>query len=151
MKDVQDEPVDIYISSSWFDNGHWMWDIADTALNNMLNEQGGCLFAFDESITLKHNIKTIKQLKREKAKQDSLTWRIEFLNERVKENTSAFFTYSMFKDNMRCKKPFYPRVMSDVLSHKKNPYSIPKQTGEIRIIACDMAFVTNKKNDNSIF
>ena len=114
MKDVQDEPVDIYISSSWFDNGHWMWDIADTALNNMLNEQGGCLFAVDESITLKHNIKTIKQLKREKAKQDSLTWRIEFLNERVKENTSAFFTYSMFKDNMRCKKQFYQREMSDV-------------------------------------
>ena len=49
MKEVQDEPVDIYISSSWFDNGHWMWDIADTALDNMLNEKGGCLFAFDES------------------------------------------------------------------------------------------------------
>lgn len=151
IKDVQDEPVDIYISSSWFDNGHWMWDIADTALKNMLNGQGGCLFAFDESITLKHNIKTMKQLKREKAKQDSLTWRIEFLNERVKENTSAFFTYSMFKDNMRCKKPFYPRTTVDVLSRKRNPYAIPKQTGEIRIIACDMAFVTNKNNDNSIF
>lgn len=35
--------------------------------------------------------------------------------------------------------------------HKKNPYEIPRQSGEIRIVSCDMAFVTNKANDNSIF
>lgn len=151
MKEVQDEPVDIYISSSWFDNGHWMWGIADTALDNMLNEKGGCLFAFDESITLKHNIKTMRQLRREKSKQDSLTWRIEFLNERVRENTHAFFTYEMLSKNQRLKKAFYPRLAIDVRQHKRNPHDIPKQEGEIRVVSCDMAFVQNKKNDNSIF
>ena len=151
MKEVQDEPVDIYISSSWFDNGHWMWDIADTALDNMLNEKGGCLFAFDESITLKHNIKTMRQLRREKSKQDSLTWRIEFLNERVRENTHAFFTYEMLSKNQRLKKAFYPRLAIDVRQHKRNPHDIPKQEGEIRVVSCDMAFIQNKKNDNSIF
>ena len=151
MKEVQDEPVDIYISSSWFDNGHWMWDIADTALDNMLNEKGGCLFAFDESITLKHNIKTMRQLRREKSKQDSLTWRIEFLNERVRENTHAFFTYEMLSKNQRLKKAFYPRLTIDVRQHKRNPHDIPKQEGEIRVVSCDMAFIQNKKNDNSIF
>ena len=151
LKEVQDEPVDIYISSSWFHNGHWMWDIADTALDNMLNEKGGCLFAFDESITLKHNIKTMRQLRREKSKQDSLTWRIEFLNERVRENTHAFFTYEMLSKNQRLKKAFYPRLAIDVRQHKRNPHDIPKQEGEIRVVSCDMAFVQNKKNDNSIF
>lgn len=151
MKEVQDEPVDIYISSSWFDNGHWMWGIADTALDNMLNEKGGCLFAFDESITLKHNIKTMRQLRREKSKQDSLTWRIEFLNERVRENTHAFFTYEMLSKNQRLKKAFYPRLAIDVRQHKRNSHDIPKQEGEIRVVSCDMAFVQNKKNDNSIF
>ena len=151
MKEVQDEPVDIYISSSWFDNGHWMWDIADTALDNMLNEKGGCLFAFDESITLKHNIKTMRQLRREKSKQDSLTWRIEFLNERVRENTHAFFTYEMLSKNQRLKKAFYQRLAIDVRQHKRNPHDIPKQEGEIRVVSCDMAFIQNKKNDNSIF
>ena len=151
MKEVQDEPVDIYISSSWFDNGHWMWGIADTALENMLTEKGGCLFAFDESITLKHNIKTMKQLKREKSKQDSLTWRIEFLNERVRENTHAFFTYEMLSKNQKLKKAFYPRLTIDVRQHKRNPHEIPKQEGEIRVVSCDMAFIQNKKNDNSIF
>ena len=48
-------------------------------------------------------------------------------------------------------RPFYPRRTIDVLSNKKNPFDIPKQIGEIRIVACDMAFVEGKKNDNSIF
>lgn len=39
----------------------------------------------------------------------------------------------------------------DVRVGKKNPYAIPKQKGEIRVISCDMAFVENKNNDNSIF
>lgn len=156
ISELKEEPINIYISSSWLDNGHWMWDIVDMAESNMLKSyQAGdidtCLLAFDESITLKHNIRTMKQMQNEKKKQDSLTWRLEYLNERVKENTSAFFSYSMFSTNMRCKKPFYPRKNVDVLAHRRNPYAIPKQQGEIRIVACDMAFVTNKKNDNSIF
>lgn len=150
-KSIQEDPVDVYISSSWLDNGHWMWKIVDDNFKDMLNDKNVCLLAFDESITLKHNIKTMRQLQKEKRKQDPLTWRIEFLNERVKENTSAFFTYDMLIGNQNCKKPFYPRLAIDVKNKKKNPHEIPKQTGEIRIVSCDMAFVQNKKNDNSIF
>lgn len=150
IKELQEEPVDIYISSSWLDP-HWMWDIADNAYESMLNGTGGCLLAFDESITLKHNIRTQRQLQKEKRKQDPITWRLEFLNERIHENQSAFFTYSMFQDNQVIKRPFYPRRTLDVKTGKKNPYDIPKLTNEIRIVSCDMAFIENKKNDNSIF
>lgn len=150
-KDLQEETVDIYISSSWLDNGHWMWDIVDQAYGDMMNCKASCLLAFDESIALKHNIKSMRYFQTEKKKQDPLTWRIEFLNERVKENEHAFFTYSMLQQNQKIKKPFYPRSSLDVKSNKKNPYDILKQNGEIRIVSCDMAFVENKKNDNSIF
>lgn len=150
-KELQEEPVDIYISSSWIDNGHWMWGIVDQAYKDMLNDENSCLLAFDESITLKHNIKTLRQLKREKKKQDPLTWRIEFLNERVKENTYAFFPYELLFKNQRLKKPFYPRTLIDYKSRKKNPHNIEKQHDEVRIVTCDMAFIENKRNDNSIF
>ena len=147
-----DKSVDIYISSSWLDNGHWMWEIVDQAYKGMFKDgMPSALLAFDESIVLKHPIKDIEQLRKEKKKQDPLTWRIEFLNERVKENTSAYFTYSMLQQNQRLKKPFYPRDNMDVRAGKKNPYALPKQKGEIRVVCCDMAFVENKKNDNSIF
>ena len=151
MRELQEEPTDVYISSSWLDNGHWMWDIVDGAFKDMMKDKNAILLAFDESITLKHNIKTMKQLQRENKKQDPLTWRIEFLNERVKENTSAFFTYTMLIQNQTLKKPFYPRKLVDVKTHKKNPHSMQKQNGEIRIVSCDMAFITKKGNDNSIF
>lgn len=151
MKELQEESVDVYISSSWFDNGHWMWQIVDQAYDGMINDKDMCLLAFDESVTLKHNIKSMTYMRNEKKKQDQLTWRIEFLNERVKEDTSAYFSYNMLQKNQRVKKAFYPRKHPDVRTNRKNIYDISKQAGEIRIVSCDMAFVENKRNDNSIF
>lgn len=151
IKELKEEPVDIYISSSWFDNGHWMWNIVDQACKDMLDDKFSCLLAFDESITLKHNIRTLRQLKQEKKKLDALSWRIEYLNERVKENTSAFFTYSMLTQNQRLKQVFYPRLSIDYKSNKKNKYFIPKLPDEIRIISCDIAFVAGTQNDNSVY
>lgn len=151
IEDLKEEPTDIYISSSWIDNGHWMWNIVDQSYKGMMNEQPSCLLAFDESIALKHGIKTQKYYQTEKKKQDSLTWRIEFMNERVKENKYSYFSYSMLQQNQRLKKPFYPRTLLDYKTGKKNPHDISRQKGEIRIVACDMAFVENEKNDNSIF
>ena len=151
MEGLKEEPVDIYISSSWFDNGNWMWKIVDNAYDMMLNGKNACLLAFDEAVVLKHNIKSMTQLANEKRKQDSITWQLEFLNCRLKENQSAFFTYSLLQQNQRVTNPFYPRSNADFRSGKKNPYDIPKQKGEIRLVACDMAFVTNSANDNSIY
>lgn len=152
IPELQEETVDIYISSSWFDNGqNWMWDIVDQAYDDMLKGKASCLLAFDESIALMHKIKTMRYFQTEKKKLDPITWQLEFLNTRLKENRSAFFTYSMLQQNQRAKKPFYPRTLLDFKMGKKNPYDIPKQNGEVRIVACDMAFVENKKNDNSIF
>ena len=151
MPGLKEEAVDVYISSSWFDNGHWMWEIVDEAIADMYNGKPSCFLAFDEAVVLSHEIKSMQQLVKEKRKQDSLTWRIEFLNERVRENKSAYFTYSLLHQNQRSKRPFYPRTVADYVAGKRNPYEIPRQSGEVRIVSCDMAFVENKKNDNSVF
>ena len=64
-----DKSVDIYISSSWLDNGHWMWEIVDQAYKGLLkDDMSSVLLAFDESIVLKHNIKDIDQLRKEKTR-----------------------------------------------------------------------------------
>ena len=151
IEDLKEDPIDIYISSSWFDDGHWMWDIVDQAYKDMLDNGRSAMLAFDESITLKHNIRTQRQMQQEKKKQDPITWQIEFLNLRIRNNASAFFTYSMLMDNQTLRQVFYPRNHKDVKYHKKNKYAIPKQDGEIRVISCDIAFVEGKQNDNSIY
>ena len=151
IEDLKEDPIDIYISSSWFDDGHWMWDIVDQAYKDMLDDGRSAMLAFDESITLKHNIRTQRQMQQEKKKQDPITWQIEFLNLRIRNNASAFFTYSMLMDNQTLKQVFYPRNHKDVKFKKKNKYAIPKQEGEVRAISCDIAFVEGKQNDNSVY
>lgn len=151
IETLKEDPVDVYISSSWLDDGHWMWDLADQAYKDMLNGKHAALLAFDESVTLKHNIRTQKQMQQEKKKQDPVTWMIEFLNLKVRNNSSAFFTYGMLMDNQVLKQVFYPRNHNDVKNKKKNKYAIPKQDGEIRVISCDFAFVQGSSNDNSVY
>lgn len=151
IEDLKEDPIDIYISSSWFDDGHWMWDIVDQAYKDMLDDGRSAMLAFDESITLKHNIRTQRQMQQEKKKQDPITWQIEFLNLRIRNNASAFFTYSMLMDNQTLRQVFYPRDHKDVKFKKRNKYAIPKQEGEVRAISCDIAFVEGKQNDNSVY
>ena len=35
IPELQEENVDIYISSSWYDNGNWMWGIVDRTFDDM--------------------------------------------------------------------------------------------------------------------
>jgi hypothetical protein len=151
IKILQEEPVDIYISSSWQDLSHWMWEIVDMAYNGMLKNDGSVLLAFDESITLKHNLKTMKYMIREKKKQDPTTWKVEFLNLKVKDSMSSYFTYSMLMSRQTLKHVFYPRNILDYKSGRKNKYSIPKQDNETRVVSCDISFVAGEKNDNSVY
>ena len=151
IEDLKEDPTDVYISSSWFEP-HWVWDkIVDPSFKGMLENKNMCVLAFDESITLKHNIRTKKQMQLEKQKQDPITFAIEFLNLRMKQNASAFFPYKILLDNQNLKRVFYPRRNEDVRSGIKNKFFIPKQPGEIRVISCDFAFIDRDGNDNSAY
>ena len=149
--DLQEDPVDVYISSSWLDDGHLMWNIVDQAYTGMQKHNGSVLLAFDESITLKHHLKTMKQMIKEKKKQDPITWKIEFLNLRVKESLSSYFTYAMLMGRQKLQHVFYPRTTIDYKMGKRNKYAIPKIDNEIRVISNDIAFVAGDKNDNSVY
>lgn len=148
---LKEEPIDIYISSSWYDDGNWIWNISEQALDAMKKNKGGVMLAFDESITLKHDLKTIDQLIKEKKKQDPITWQIEFLNLKVRDAISSYFTYSMLINRQKLRQVFYPRSTIDFKSGRKNKYAIPKQDNEIRVISNDVAFVAGKQNDNSVY
>ena len=148
---LQEDPCDIYISSSWIDDGHYMWDIVEQAYNDMQRGEKSVLLTFDESITLKHHLKTLKQLQREKKKQDPVTWKTEFLNLRVKDSLSSYFTYSMLTNRQILKHVFYPRNSLTFKQNHKNKYAIPKMENEVRVISNDIAFVAGSQNDNSVY
>ena len=146
-----EEAVNIYISSA-APTSHWMGKLLKDTISSKYKDNTSCMLATDYSIALKHAIKTRAQLIEAKRTTDPITWREEYENEMLREGANAYFTYGLLTKNQTNKKAFYPRRYEDVRSKKKNPYSIPKQNGEIRIVACDMAFIErSNKNDNSCF
>lgn len=149
-QELLEEPVNIYISSS-ATTAHWMWNLLKNTAKYKFKDNSSCMLATDYSIALRHGIKTRKQLMDDKRTFDPITWRIEYENEMLRENASAYFTYTMFNNNQKIKKAFYPRTATDVHLKKKNQYAIPKQPNEIRVVSCDMAFVDKSANDNSVF
>ena len=119
-KILQEDPVDIYISSSWQDPTHWMWTIVDMNYELMLKH--GKRYAI--SIRRKHMPKTWIQNKttvgpKKSKKQDPTSWKVEFLNLRIKESDSAYFTYSMLMNRQISKQVFYPRNNLDIQSIRK--------------------------------
>lgn len=149
-KELKEEPKEIYISSAWY-KSHWMWDYMKLVTRDMLGKGKSVLIGMDYSIALKHEIKTRDFLVKERKKLDRVAWTIEYENQMVAENAHAYFTYDMLNKNRVLKRPFYPRKNEDVLSKVKAKHTIPKQAGEIRIIACDIAPEGGTGNDNSVF
>ena len=146
-----EEAVNIYISSA-APTSHWMGKLLKDTVSSKYGDNSACMLATDYSIALKHAIKTRAQLIEAKRSTDPITWREEYENEMLREGANSYFTYGLLTKNQTNKKAFYPRRYEDVRNKHKNPYSIPKQPGEIRILACDMAFIErSNKNDNSCY
>lgn len=147
---LTEEPTQIYLSSSISDT-HWLYKEAKNAMIDVLNGGDSCMIAFDYSIALKHNLKTVKDLLYAKSTTDPVTWLIEYENAVLRTNTKAFFSYDLIKENQTEHKAFYSRRSEDVINRKSNPFFVPKQKDEIRIISCDIAMIDRNGNDNSCY
>lgn len=145
-----DESKTLYISSSCT-SSEWFAKLGKDFMKGKYRDNLSCFLAMDLSVSLAHGIKTRAQLLEDKRTFDPITWRIEYENELLRENQSAFFSYKMLVQNQRLKKCFYPITTELARAKKKNPYDIPKQQDEVRLITCDFAFVDKKGNDNSAF
>lgn len=149
--DFIEESTNVYISSA-APTSHWMGKLLKETVKSKYNDGLSCMLATDYSIALKHTIKTVNDLIEAKRTTDPITWREEYENEMLREGASAYFRYELLNKNRRNKRAFYPRLNDDVRNKRKNPYDIPKQQDEIRILSCDMAFIERaNKNDNSCF
>lgn len=146
----QENPCEIFISSS-IEESHWLYGLAKKAMLGMIKDDGQFFIAFDYSITLKHGIRTRHQLIDAKTKSDPITWMVEYENLVLRTNSRAYFTYELLKENQTLVRAFYPRKSEDVVNRAKNKFALPKQPGELRVVACDIAAIDRSGNDNSSF
>jgi hypothetical protein len=142
-----EEPKEILISSAYH-KGLWWYDETLKVIKMMTQGFNVGFIAFNYLIAIKHNIKTKKQIAKEKQKMDEITFMEEYENIPFGENSNAFYKLEMFTKNRRLKKAFYP-IRKDMLD-KKGSKESKRVAGEIRIISVDVATRKGKKNDNSI-
>lgn len=143
-----EEPREVMISSAYH-KAEWWYKETITVIKMMLEGKNAGFIAFDYPIAIKHGIKTRKQILREKATMDEITFMEEYENIPFGENSDAYFKFNMFRNSRSIKKAFYP-LRSDMLNKKKNPYNINRKDGEIRIVAVDASSRKGEENDNTI-
>lgn len=94
----------------------------------------------------------INELKEEGA--DMSVFSLEYECIPFGSSSNAWFTNEMFRHNRRIHKIFIPMSGSDYLKFKrdktKNPFYMPKENGEKRILAIDTASTNNANSANSI-
>lgn len=146
----RENPCEIFISSS-VEESHWLYDLAKKTAEGMVRGEDQFFIAFDYAITLKHGIRTRNQLIDAKIKTDPITWMIEYENLVLRTNSKAYFTYDLLKARQALVRAFYPRRNEDFVNRVKNKFAIPKQPGELRVVACDIAAIDRSGNDNSSF
>ena len=149
---LKEDPREIYLSSAYF-KSHWMWKlIKDTAVNMYKGE--GMLFATDLATTLKHGIKTKKQLLRAKQKSDSTTFDMEYNNFMVGGSENQYYSFDLVSSAQKVKKAWYPKTTDEYVENKRNRFGdIKLQPGEIRIVSMDIAMSKSTKsirNDLSV-
>ena len=147
-----EEPREIYLSSAFY-KSHWMWNHIKSTVKSMY-EGDAILFATDLSVTLKHGIKTRKQLLRAKEQSDSITFDMEYNNFMVGGSENQFYSFELVSSAQKVKKAWYPKTLEEYGENKRNRFGdIKKITGEIRIVSMDIAMSesTDKiKNDLSV-
>lgn len=145
-----EEPTQIHISSST-DDQHWLSKASVNAMRGMLAGNGSVFFAMDYTICLKHGIKSRKQMITAYRDADPITRMTEYDNIMMKQGSMSFFTYAELRKQQVIALPFYPRTTDEFVSKAKLINPIPRQDGEVRIVAADFAAVNRAGNDNSAF
>jgi hypothetical protein len=137
------EPQEFSITSAYYKTHEWFKE-AKKLFKMMADgvEDVNCL-TLDYLISIKHGIKTERQIELEKQKMDEISFMQEYENIPYSGGSSSFFKLSMFYRNI--KKAWLP-IHENYLG-QKNPYDIKKKSDEYRIVSVDMALRAGKKND----
>ncbi len=143
----REEPQEIIISSAYFKSHDW-WAEAKKLLKMIAADDPDVKAIFlDYLISLKHGIKTKKQLQKEKEKFDPITFMMEYGNIPFSSSQSSFYRIGFFDRSI---KVGWRPIREDVNANKKNPYDIQRKEGERRLVSVDIAMRKGSSNDNTV-
>lgn len=147
-----ENPREYYLSSAYF-KSHWMWNTIRQAMKSTY-EGTAILFSTDYCTTIKHGIKTKEQMEKARKMTDEMSWMMEYENLMIGGAENQFYSFELVNSAQKLKKAWYPKTLQEYFDNKKTRFGdIKKQTGEIRIVAMDVAIsksTKKTKNDYSV-
>jgi hypothetical protein len=145
---LKEEPKEVFISSAYH-KSLWWYQTTANYIKMMMRGKNVGFIAFDYLLTIKHGIKTPKQIAKEREDMDEITFLEEYENIPWGENADAYYKLDMFRKNQDIKRAFYPQ-RNETFDPKKNPYDIKKVDGEVRLVTVDVATRKGEQNDNTV-
>lgn len=143
---LKEEPQEIIITSAYYKSYEW-WLEAKKIIRMVASNDPDvkCIF-LDFMISLKHGIKTKKQMLKEKDLLDPITFLMEYGNIPYSSSSQSFFKIGLF--DRKVKRGWRP--IKEDIDIKKNEYDIGRLEDEIRVIGVDVAMRKGAMNDNTI-
>lgn len=148
IEELREEPQEIIITSAHYKTYEWYPEVK-RFIRKMANGDPDvkCIF-LDYLISIHHNIKTKKQMIKEKETLDPITFLMEYGNIPYGSSSTAFYKLGLF--NRTIKRGWRPIRDEAYVTTKKNNYDIPKLSDEMRVVCVDVAMRAGSTNDNTI-
>lgn len=141
------EPQEFAITSAYYKSWEWFKEAVKIFKKMADGEEGFNCITLDYQITMKHGIKSKKQMDSEKLKFDPISFSMEYGNIPYDGSSSSFYKVNMFTRTL--KRAWRP-IMDKYATSQKNPYDIKKAGDEKRVMAVDLAMRKGKQNDITV-
>ena len=146
--ELREEPQEIIITSAYYKSHEWWAEAKKIMMDIAKGDPDTKAIFLDYLISLHHGIKTKKQMHKEKAKLDPITFLMEYGNIPYGSSSKSFYKLNLF--NRTIKRSWRPIRDEVFVTTQKNIYDIPKLSDEIRIVSVDVAMRGGSTNDNTI-
>lgn len=142
---------EIYLSSAWY-KFHWSWNRVLTFFKAMTDGKKYFVCGLPYQLSIAENLLMKDQVMDEMSEDDfdPIGWQIEMGALFYGENENAFFKFEDLERNRSLVSPIFPKPFYGLIKDNRLKYKA-KESGEIRIVSCDIAGMGGADNDASAY
>lgn len=147
-EEYREEPQEIIITSAHYKSSEWYPETKKFIRKMSEGDPDIKGIFLDYQISIRHGIKTKKQMVSEQETFDPITFLMEYGNIPYGSSSLSFYKLGLF--NRTVKRGWRPIRDEVYATTRKNIYDIPKLGDEMRIVSVDVAMRAGSTNDNTI-
>lgn len=148
---LQERNKEIYLSSCWYKH-HWSYNRFLTYYKAMVEGKKYFVCGLPYQLPIKEGLLMREQVLDEMSEDDfdEIGFSMEMEALWFGESEKAFFKFEDLEKNRKLPKPMYPREYYSLIKDASFKYE-SKRNGEIRLLSCDIAGMSGKENDASVY